>query len=143
MNHKKGKKANKKKQNNPQNTDDGEIPNKPKVAPIQSTEENKILNSKCQLLAEELIKSKDESCSRAKLATKLQDELRKHDLQTTEMVAYLQNEIHQKDAQIEKLRNTKLQDELRKHDLQTTEMVAYLQNEIHQKDAQIEKLRNT
>eukprot|EP01083_Nonionella_stella_P085154 235965_1 len=103
---KKGKKANKKKQNNPQNTDDGEIPNKPKVAPIQSTEENKILNSKCQLLAEELIKSKDESCSRAKLATKLQDELRKHDLQTTEMVAYLQNEIHQKDAQIEKLRNT-------------------------------------
>merc|ERR1712130_559795 len=48
----------------------------------------------------------DQSSETAKLATKLKHELRKHDLKTTEMVAYLQNEIHQKDAEIEKLRNS-------------------------------------
>lgn len=64
-----------------------------------------ILDTQCHMLAEQLIKYKDQSSETAKLATKLKHELRKHDLKTTEMVAYLQNEIHQKDAQTEKLRN--------------------------------------
>lgn len=72
---------------------------------IKVEEKNKILDSQCQILAEQLIKYKDQSSETAKLATKLKHELRKHDLKTTEMVAYLQNEIHQKDAQTEKLRN--------------------------------------
>jgi len=69
------------------------------------TEKNAILDSQCHILAEQLIKYKDQSSETAKVATKLKHELRKHDLKTTEMVAYLQNEIHQKDAQIDRLRN--------------------------------------
>lgn len=78
---------------------------KSKGKEIRMDEKNAILDSQCHILAEQLIKYKDQSSETAKVATKLKHELRKHDLKTTEMVAYLQNEIHQKDAQIEKLRN--------------------------------------
>ena len=84
---------------------DNENDGKPHRNEIKVEEKNKILDSQCQILAEQLIKYKDQSSETAKLATKLKHELRKHDLKTTEMVAYLQNEIHQKDAQTEKLRN--------------------------------------
>lgn len=72
---------------------------------IKQDEKNKILKSQCELLAEQLIKYKDQSSETAKLATKLKHELRKNDIKTTEMIGYLQNEIHEKDLQIEKLRN--------------------------------------
>lgn len=50
------------------------------------------------------MKYKDQSADTAELASRLKHELKKHDLKTTEMVAYLQNEIHQKDAEMDKLR---------------------------------------
>eukprot|EP01084_Bolivina_argentea_P317455 550400_1 len=95
----------KRKKDENKSTDEDNSEHTSNIHTIQPDEKNKILNSQCELLAEQLIKYKDESSKTAHLATKLKQELRKHDLKTTEMVAYLQNEIHQKDAQIEKLKN--------------------------------------
>ena len=137
------KKKGKKEKSKDAKTDgaDNEIPNKNEIKP---EEKNVILNSQCELLAEQLIKYKDQSSETAKLATKLKHELRKNDLKTTEMIAYLQNEIHQKDIQIEKLRNANysLKSRAENHEQLTKEALMKMEKENTSRFTSMQKSLN-
>lgn len=100
MGKKKGKSKTKDEKNS--SNDNGEVDQEKKQ--IQISEKNQILGTQCMLLAEQLSKYQHQSADSARIASTLRQELKKHDLKTTEMVAYLQNEIANRDLKIEKLK---------------------------------------